>query len=205
MAFTRTMSRIWEKLSSWEEESTKREKILIIIVTLILPVFLFIKFSYLPQREKIKTLREELQKLELERAKLEDLLKKEKLILGQIEERKRFLEEVKNILPSEKEIPRLLQKVSQIAKANKLEILKFTPQTEQKKDYYEIIPFNMELRGKFMDLLKCLNEIESNPRLVTLKELEISPPTQKDEKLLIKGTFNTYKYTGEPLQKRQGK
>jgi len=193
-----------ERLRHWEENSTKREKILLLIITIILPAFLFYKFYYLTSKEKMNLLKEDIKKVELEIAKYEGFVKREKDITLRVERRKKFLEEVKNILPTEKEIPQLLKNVSEIAKKHKLEILKFTPQAEQKRDYYDLIPFDMELKGHFYDITSFLNEIENLPRLVTLKNIEFLPQ-QKDEKLIIRANFNTYKYTGETLQKKQGK
>lgn len=198
------LNQIKERLQNWEETSTKREKILLLIITIVLPVFLFYKFYYLPSKRKINLIQEDIKKLELEIAKLETFVKREKVVENEIEKRKKFLEEIKNILPTEQEIPQLLKNVSEIAKKHKLDILRFTPHPEEKRDYYNVIPFDMELKGYFYDILKFLNEVETLSRLVILKNIEFLPQ-QKDEKIVIKGSFETYKYTGISLQQTQGK
>lgn len=192
-----------ERLAKWEKESSRREKILLTLLTLGLPLFLFYQFYYNPSQEKIKILGEDIKSLELEIAKLESFVKKEKELTTQLKERKIFLEEVKLILPTEQEIPKLLKDVSLTAKKNGLEILSFTPKGEEKRDYYNVIPFDIHLKGNFYDILKFLNEVERLPRLVKLNSIELLPQ-EKEEKLIMKGNFITYKFTGEPLEK-QGK
>ncbi|PMP69002.1 MAG: hypothetical protein C0190_00705 [Thermodesulfobacterium geofontis] len=195
---------IKDRLLTWEETSTKREKVLLVLVTIILPFFLFYKFYYIPLKEKINNLKEDIKKIELEIAKLENFVKREKAIEEIVRNRKKFLEEIKIILPTEKEIPQLIKNVSEIAKKNKLEILRFMPRQEERQNYYNVIPFDMELKGYFYDILKFLNEVEKLPRLVTLKNIEFSPQA-KEEKIIIKTSFVTYVYTGIPLEEKQGK
>ncbi|MGC9017173.1 MAG: type 4a pilus biogenesis protein PilO [Caldimicrobium sp.] len=195
---------IKDRLLTWEETSTKREKVLLVLVTIILPFFLFYKFYYLPLKEKINNLKEDIKKIELEIAKLENFVKREKAIEEIVRNRKKFLEEIKIFLPTEKEIPQLIKNVSEIAKKNKLEILRFMPRQEERQNYYNVIPFDMELKGYFYDILKFLNEVEKLSRLVTLKNIEFSPQA-KEEKIIIKTSFVTYVYTGIPLEEKQGK
>lgn len=191
-----------EKLKSWEEERTKREKILLVIMTIILPLFLFYRFYYQPTEEKIKKYKEEIKTLELEIAKIETFAKKEKELEVQLVKRKEFLEEIKDILPTEKEVPKLLKNISSMAKQAQLEMINFTPKGEEKKDYYTIIPFEMQVKGNFPNIIKFLNSVETMSRLVTIENIEFAPQ-DKDEKILAKCLFITYKYTGEPLQEKK--
>ncbi|MGC9109803.1 MAG: type 4a pilus biogenesis protein PilO [Caldimicrobium sp.] len=204
MSLKEKYNEIKARLLTWEETSTKREKVLLVLVTIILPFFLFYKFYYIPLKEKINNLKEDIKKIELEIAKLENFVKREKAIEEIVRNRKKFLEEIKNILPTEKEIPQLIKNVSEIAKKNKLEILRFIPRQEERQNYYNVIPFDMELKGYFYDILKFLNEVEKLSRLVTLKNIEFSPQA-KEEKIIIKTSFVTYVYTGIPLEEKQGK
>ncbi len=204
MSLKEKLDNIKEKIYSWEETSTKREKILIVLITIILPLFIYYKFYYIPTTKKINLIKEDIKKIELELAKLESFVKREKIIETEVERRKKFLEEIKNILPTEKEIPQLLKTVSELARKHKLEILKFTPYQEEKRDYYNIIPFEIEFKGYFYDIIKFLNEVENLSRLVTLNNIEVLPQ-QKEDKLIVKSSFITYKYTGETSNQTQVK
>lgn len=191
-----------EKLKSWEEERTKREKILLVLVTIFLPLFLFYRFYYQPTEEKIKRYKEEIKTLELEIGKLEGYVKKEKELEAQLQKRKEFLEEIKEILPTDKEVPKLLKNISLKAKEAQLEIINFTPIGEEPKDYYTVIPFEMQVKGYFPNIIKFLNSVETMSRLVALEGIEFAPQ-EKEEKLLAKCLFITYKWTGEPLAEKK--
>lgn len=196
------LNQLKEKIYTWEETSTRREKFKIILITIILPLFLFYKFYYLPSKTKITQIKEDINKLELEIRKLESSVRRVKIIEAEVERRKTFYDEIQKILPTEKEIPQLLKTVSELARENKLEILRFAPRQEETKDYYNSIPFDMELKGYFYDIIKFLNNVERLPRLVTLNNIEVLPQ-QKEEKLIIKCNFITYKYTKVPLNQTQ--
>jgi len=56
--------------------------------------------------------------------------------------------------------------------------------------------------GKKADLIKFLNDIAKMPRLINLDEVEFMPQ-QKDEKIILKANFNTYKYTGVKLEQKK--
>lgn len=196
-----TFKELIERLEKWDRERSRREKTLLTLLTFVLPLFLFYKFYYIPSQEKIKILTEDIKKLELEIAKLESFVKRERELQIQLKERKNFLEEIKLILPTEQEIPKLLKDVSLMAKKNGLEILTFTPRGEEKRDYYNLIPFHINLKGNFFDILKFLNEVEKHKRLIKLNTIELLPQ-EKEEKLIMKADFVTYKYTGEALERQ---
>lgn len=187
---------IIDRLKTWEEESSRREKVFLLILTILLPLFLIYKFYFSPIQEKIKKYQEEVNNLSLQIAKLEAYQKKEKDIEIQLNERKKFLNEVKDILPTEKEIPLLLKNVSTMAKQSQLEILSFTPKNEEKRDYYVAIPFEINLKGFFPNIITFLNKVETMERLITLENIEFIPQ-EKEDKLLVKCLFSTYRYTGE--------
>ncbi|MFN3302051.1 MAG: type 4a pilus biogenesis protein PilO [Patescibacteria group bacterium] len=193
------ISNIINRLKTWEEESTRREKIFLVILTILLPLILFYKVYFSSIQEKIKKYKEEINNLNIEIAKLEVYQKKEKDLEMQLNEWKKFLDEVKNFLPTEKEVPSLLKNVSSIAKQSQLEILSFSPKNEEPRDYYVVIPFEIHLKGFFSNIISFLNKVETLERLITLENIEFNPQ-EKEDKLIVKCLFYTYKYTGELLQ-----
>ncbi len=195
------MEKIIAKVKAWEENSSKREKLFLIIGTILIPLFLYFKFYYFPSQEKINNLEKDIEQINLEIAQLEKLVKNEVILENRLKGREAFLEEIKLFLPTEREFPELLKKVSLLAKKNKLEILKFQLSGEEKKDYYDTILFEVTFKGLFIDSLKFLNEVVSLERIVNIHSLEFLPQ-EKEERLLIKSIFKTYKYTGVPVNKK---
>ena len=196
------MKALLEKLQTWEETATKREKFLIVFISILVPLFLFYQFYYVQAKEKINILREDVKKLDLEIKKYENLVKKIKVLEVQMKQRREFLNRIKKILPSEKEIPDILRQISDFAKENNLEIITFEPGKEKPQDYYNIIPLKMEIEGRFSNIVNFLNSIESLQRLVVLNDIKFQI---KNNQLNAMATFHTFKYTGVPLKKKETK
>ncbi|MDF2953177.1 MAG: Type IV pilus assembly protein PilO [Thermodesulfobacterium sp.] len=196
------MKALLEKLQTWEETATKREKFLIVFVSVLVPLFLFYQFYYVQAKEKINILREDVKKLDLEIKKYENSVKKIKVLEVQMKQRREFLNRIKKILPSEKEIPDILRQISDLAKENNLEIITFEPGKEKSQDYYNIIPLKMEIEGRFSNIVNFLNSIESLQRLVVLNDIKFQI---KNNQLNAMTTFYTFKYTGVPLKKKETK
>ena len=190
---------VWEKLKTWEENATKREKFLVIFVSILVPIFLFYQFYYTHAKEKIDTLRKEIKKLDLEIKRYKKLAIKIKFLETQMKQRQKFLNRVKKILPSQKEIPDILKRISDVAKENNLEVITFKPGKEIPQNYYQTIPINMEIEGRFNNVIKFLNDIESLERLIVLNNVKFQ---MKNNRLNAMVTFHTFKYTGIPLEKK---
>jgi len=196
------MKALWEKLKIWEKTATNREKFLIAFVSILVPLFLFYKFYYVPTKEKINILNEEVKKLDLEIQKYEDMARKTAILETQMRQRQEFLERIKKILPSEKEIPDILRQVSDLAKENSLEVITFEVDKEVPQDYYNIIPLKMEIQGRLSNVMNFLNSIENLQRLIALNSIKFQV---KKNQLNAVVTFHTYKYTGASLEKKEEK
>jgi type IV pilus assembly protein PilO len=191
---TEFYKRITEELNN----KPKSTKILYLIITIILPLAIFYNFYYTPKKEKEKRLVQAIESLDKEILKYEQISKKEKELDFIVKERRKFLEECQKILPTEKEIPILLNNIAQLAKKRGLKVLQFVPKPEIQRNYYNVIPIELSFVGSFNNTFAFLNDVENLERLVNLISVEI---TQQDkDTLLTKSTFHTFKYTGVELK-----
>jgi type IV pilus assembly protein PilO len=196
--FTEFYKRMTEELNN----KPRSTKILYLVITIILPLTIFYNFYYTPKKKKEKNLVQTIESLDKEILKYEQTSKKEKELEFIVKERRKFLEESQKILPTEKEIPILLNNIAQLAKKRGLKVLQFVPKPEIQKNYYNEIPIELSFTGSFNNTFAFLNDVENLERLVNLISVEI---TQQDkDTLLTKSTFHTFKYTGVEL-KPQGK
>ncbi|MGK7345336.1 MAG: type 4a pilus biogenesis protein PilO [Candidatus Nitrospinota bacterium M3_3B_026] len=83
------------------------------------------------------------------------------------------LDEATRQLPSGKEIPELLEQISNIGTQFGLEFLVFRPMPEIIKDFYSEVPVSVKVVGKFHNILMFFDEIASLPRIVTVKSIDI--------------------------------
>ncbi|MBF0292000.1 MAG: type 4a pilus biogenesis protein PilO [Nitrospinae bacterium] len=77
-------------------------------------------------------------------------------------------------LPSEKEIPELLEQVSTLGTQTGLEFVTFKPQAEIVREYYAEVPVSVEVTGRFHDILAFFDEIAHLPRIVTIGDIKIT-------------------------------
>jgi type IV pilus assembly protein PilO len=123
--------------------------------------------------ERIETLEQELSKIQKDvqdnRAHASKMAKlKEKVDKLEADRR-----EASKQLPSEKEIPELLEQVSNLGTQTGLEFLTFKPQAEVLKEFYAEVPVSVEVTGRFHDVLAFFDEISHLPRIVTIGDMKI--------------------------------
>ncbi len=192
---------IIERVKTWEKASSKTEKALVTIASL-LPLLLFLKFYYFPTKRKIDNLKNYLFSLNLKIKDYENLMKKRNILVANLFRRKKFLQVVKSILPTKKEIPELLNSLAYTAKRNNLKILFFKPNREILRNYYKEIPISIRFTGSFEDIISFLNDIENISRLIVLDKIEFK---KEKTQLVVYTLLSTFQYTGKPLNKRRNK
>lgn len=193
------MAALWDRLKGWEATASTKEKVLVVIIVILIPLFLFYQFYYIKVKDKINVLKEDIKKLDLEIEKYKQIAQKFKILEVQLNQRREFLEKIKGILPSEKEIPEILKRVSDLTKENNLEVISFRPGKEISQNYYQIIPIEMVLQGGFNNVIKFFNDIESIERLIVLNNATF----KMEKKLLnVNAIFHTFKYTGLPVEEQ---
>ena len=197
------LEEIIEKFKKWDAETSQRNKILILVLICGVPLFVYLKFIYSIGKQKIVKLENDLKIMQMKLSKYKSLAKKKEYLQETIKKRKEFLQQIKIILPLEKEIPELLKMIVEKAKSSGLEIISFSPKKEQARDYYQIIPFVMKVKGGFKELITFLNKVENGKRLVTLENLEIK--TTGNNLLESIATFYTFKYTEKKTQTKKKK
>lgn len=193
------LSELKENIDLWEKERSRREKVLILLISILLPIFLFYKLYYEARQERIIKLKDEIKNIELDIAKYESYVKKEKEVEFKLKEREKFLKEVQEILLTEEEIPQLLKDISKLIKKNKLELLIFSPKIETERDYYNEITVEIQIKGNYKDIINFLNDITRIQRVVNINKMEFTS-SEGEEKIVFKGTIVTYKFTGKLLQ-----
>ncbi|MBF0171093.1 MAG: type 4a pilus biogenesis protein PilO [Nitrospinae bacterium] len=114
------------------------------------------------------------------------------------------LELAKRQLPTEQEIPELLEQISNLGTQFGLEFLTFRPNAEVRKDFYAEVPVTLKITGGFHDTLKFFDEISHLPRIVTINNLGMrteapkakgtAPSGGKSNELQVECQAVTYRY-----------
>ena len=77
-------------------------------------------------------------------------------------------------LPSKKNIPQLLMKISNYEKVLNLNLNMFKPDKGMAKGFYETVPFSMNISGNFYNVYKFFYKLASMKRIVDVHGVSIS-------------------------------
>ena len=84
-------------------------------------------------------------------------------------------------LPEEREIPDLIDQISNIGTQSGLQFLTFKPESEKERDFYSEVPVSLRMVGTFHNLVAFFDRISRLPRIVTVANLNIKASKAKKE------------------------
>jgi type IV pilus assembly protein PilO len=97
-------------------------------------------------------------------------------------------------LPSETEVPGLLEDITNTALGSGLSLQEVALQPEQRRDFYSELPINIRVSGSYHELASFVSSVASLPRIVTLHDLTIKPTGGDGERLDMQVVARTYRY-----------
>lgn len=158
---------------------TKRDQILLIGMVILVALFAFIRFSYLPAREEIQSLNITNQELQQEKKQLETEAKKTPLLNKATDQKYANLNKR---LPSEDELVPLLTVLDNNCKKYKLPLnaVEYKGAEEEIVGGAQTLVFTLTIKGKVTQLFDYLNALETNQRLISV--LDVSLNALKAEK-----------------------
>lgn len=169
----------------------------VIVAVIIGAVAFFVYFK--PKGQELKSLRADREKLEQE---VRDL-KVKKQQLDQIETElagmRTTLKELEVIIPEKREISDILRKIQQLAFDSRLEIIKFAPKGENRKEFYAEWPIPIEVTGSYHNLATFFDRLSNFARIFNVENFSIRRlPSQTDAATISSGfTAKTYYFLDE--------
>lgn len=150
----------------------------------------FIKDQY-AQLERVERTEQELRKTYEEKAYQVANLEVFKAQMAEMEET--FGALVRQ-LPSETEVPGLLEDITNTALGSGLALPEVKLQPEQRRDFYSELPINIRVSGSYHELASFVSSVASLPRIVTLHDLTIKPTGGDADRLDMQVLARTYRY-----------
>lgn len=166
-------------------------KLLIALLPIVLLVVLGYFLFYSDQWSELKSKEEQEVKLKQEfseKAKKAANLPALKQELAQLEEAFAIL--LKQ-LPTDAEVPNLLQELNQAGSNNSLQMTSTTPQASQTDGPVEVLPYSISTKGNYGQFAKFAKDVGGLSRIVVLDALNVT--ADKDGKLTMNARANTYK------------
>jgi type IV pilus assembly protein PilO len=109
---------------------------------------------------------------------------------AQVADLERKLEELKAILPDQKDAQDILNRVNNLAEQSNLAIRSFTPKASTKKQLHEEWPIEMQVEGTYHDLGHFFDRIARFPRIINVGDVHIRARDQQSA-----GATITARYT----------
>jgi type IV pilus assembly protein PilO len=185
----------------------KWQKVLILagVILLLGGVWYFLLYS--PSVEKISTLQKDLQRLKRQIQEQERAKRTKRTLEAQIKALQQELTILRAKLPEEKEIPNLLDSVTEIGRLNGLNFLLFRQESSVRKDYYSEIPVSVRVQGGFHQVMHFLAKVGSMDRILHVSELKMEKYKPVDGGGFLQASMKatTYKYESTPLPKKKRK
>jgi type IV pilus assembly protein PilO len=105
-------------------------------------------------------------------------------------------------LPSDTEVPGLLEDITRTGLGSGLEFEEIKLLPEEAQQFYIELPIQITVVGGYHDLATFVSGVASLPRIVTLHDFEIKPVDEKAPgKLRMSILAKTYRYNDEGLKK----
>jgi type IV pilus assembly protein PilO len=102
-------------------------------------------------------------------------------------------------LPSDTEVPGLLEDITNKGLLNGLEISSIDLQLEKSEEFYVELPISIVATGSYHDLGAFISGMAGLPRIVTLHDFNISASSENTNRLSMNIIAKTYRYKDEGL------
>ena len=185
----------------------KKVIITIFVLIIILPSVAFYFLHYTAKAKEIKGLESKAAKLRKEITTAKARAAKLDEHLAEMEETKRLFAEASVLLPQKKEIPSLLTDISALGTNAGLNMSRFAPGGERKKDFYAEIPVSLKLSGPYHNIGTFLYEVSRMDRIISATNISLGSPKMQRGEMLLKSNIRliTYRFLEESEMKKPQK
>ena len=99
---------------------------------------------------------------------------------SEVAELERRLENLRAVLPEQKDVADILRRVQGLATQSSLTIQRFTPQDPKQETLYAALPFKLRAEGTYHNLGLFFDRISKFPRIINVGEITIKPRQLQD-------------------------
>jgi len=146
-------------------------------------------FAIHPARNQIERLEQERRKLEgeyIDKQQIADNLNEYRREKAELEEK---LAAALLELPQEAAIDELLRQLHELGTNAALQIASIEPQAEAKEEFFARIPVRMRVKGSYHEILTFLDEVSRMKRIVNVNDIQLGKPTVQNEKVVLESDF----------------
>ena len=183
----------FENVGSWPAPIKVLVWVALLIAVLVAGYYYHIKdlqLGLVKEQQQEITLRKEFEKKAFQAANLEAYRQ-------QMVEMEESFGALVSQLPSDTEVPGLLEDITNKGLLNGLEIASIDLQKERAREFYVELPIAISASGSYHDLGAFISGMASLPRIVTLHDFKISSKNSNANDLKMEIVAKTYRYKDE--------
>lgn len=182
---------------------TSVQRAMVFAATFIILGGAFYFLRYKPDAQHIAGLKANIKQQENRLVELKRAAAQVEVLQKEVAGSEKELAQLLSMLPDQKEIPGLLDSVSQLGAQVGLENILFQPQPEQMQEFYAIIPIRLDLLGRYHELGTFFDQISKLNRILNVENLTIT--RRNDSSLQVGCTIVTYRFLEKAEQAREAK
>ncbi len=156
--------------------------------------------------EEIDAVKEELANMRVEVAQKAAIAANLPIYEGEVQKLNVELNQALSELPDKKEIPQLLEKISDKARDAGLAVNVFKPSKEQLKNFYSEVPIQIEVEGSYHQVGTFFDEVGHLERIVNIDQISMVAPKKTDNGYSIKTslTATSFRFLDESERPKEG-
>ena len=184
------------------------QRVSVISLVLVIFVAMFWTLVYSPKSEELAQLESRHTELAAEKAKVKSRAENREKFEAELQELTSQLKEALRELPNQREIPDLLKRISSVGKKVGLEVRRFQPLPEVKKEYYADVPVSLQVYGSYHEVAMFFDRLSKLGRIVYVRDITMDNAGERAGKSMLKveGKAVTFRFLSEDERtKKSGK
>ncbi|MEW5802758.1 MAG: type 4a pilus biogenesis protein PilO [bacterium] len=180
-------------------------KKIVILISLIMLFGAFWNFVILrPKQVQMNKMTADLAKLQQELQEVQKVCKNYEAFQEEVEKFRQEFLLAQIQLPTEKEIPSLLTKISDLGSSVGLEFKLFKPQAEVERDFYRQLPIDIRVRGSYHNVAHFFQSISDLDRIVNIEDFTIGNPQLNGDRVTLETTCvaTTYRFQAKAPEEK---
>ena len=173
-------------------------KLILVLVVVVLIFGLYWQFAYKGKARTINRLRSDLSNKQAKLNENEAIARNLPRFKEEVGKLNAQLAKVVQELPNSREIPNLLETISNLGAVNGLEVVYIKPQNDVDKGFYAEVPISIKVKGGYHEMGLFLDALSRLPRIINVSDITMGN-VREDERsgvivLDISALATTYRY-----------
>ncbi len=131
-----------------------------------------------------------------------DIAAKKEGLLNDLQEVRQRIASFEGRLPTEKEVPKLLNQFQRIAENSGVRYRSITAEPIEEKDLFVRIPFKVEIEGAYPQIGEFLRSLEFGDRFIKVDRIDIGP--EENSRNEASFTISTYMFVNTDVLSQSG-